>query len=141
MRGSFTRVLAAISLVFYVSYALALQHFALPSDSKLAAVLSWRHYGSVLPPLVILYGDAAAAVLMTLALLGITLGIRSSRWALLIGYLLALPLAGFGGLFVMTALPRFLGGVAQLCATATLTMCFFVADRHASSSRIERIRD
>jgi hypothetical protein len=136
--GSTVRTLAIASLIFYGSYAITLQPFALTNDPKLVAVLNWRHYGSMLSPLVLWYGTMTGSILSILALFGIALGIPAGRWALLGAFAFGLVVSGFGGLAVMTALPRTLGGIAQLFAVAALTLSFIGSSEMVSNQRYER---
>jgi hypothetical protein len=132
------RRLAIVSLIFFIFYTLALQPFALPVDSNLLAVLRWRHYGSILSPILLWYAAVTVAVLAMLALLGIAVGVRSGRWALLVSFLLGLFLSCCGGLAMFTALSRTLGGIAQICATAVLTLTFIGSGGVSSNHRLER---
>jgi hypothetical protein len=132
------RTLTITALVFHVLYVVAFLSLTHSADSKLATLLRWRHYGAAVPASVLWYCATIGSVLLPAALLGILFRIRGARWALLIFQLLAVFVSFFGGLSVWPALARSLGGIAEICIVAILTLVFLAPDQMASNQRLER---
>jgi hypothetical protein len=135
------RLLAGLALVLTACYWLALRPFALPHDPKLQAVLTYRHYGALLPYKVLWYLSLVGGVLVLFGLIGIILGNRFGRWLLLAYYPVALFTVSGGGLSVMNALPRTLGGIASIIVLAILILSFSGSCGRASNNRMERAHE
>jgi hypothetical protein len=132
------RALSIASLALLVIYVIASQRFALPSDPKIVNLMAWRHYGIVVSPTVLAGAGISFYALIFIGLIGLIMGVRSARWAVLFGLLLDFGASGVAGLNVTTALPRTLGGIAHILVTVVLVLCFLDYFGAASNQRLER---
>jgi hypothetical protein len=107
-------------------YSVLSQRYFTDSDENLTAVLSWSHYGAVLPRIALWYISTALVLSMVIALIGVASHQRWGRWLLLIVTIASLLLTTLSGLFVATAGARLFGGITMASVFAILALSFLV---------------
>jgi hypothetical protein len=124
-----TQVLAITALLFYVGFFFTSQHFYADSDAKLAALLSWSHYGSLLPRLPLWYVSIGVWSTLVVGLLAVALDRRWGARVVLAATVVAFALVPFSGVLVLAATARFLGGIGTACVFSILAMTFLLTGR------------
>lgn len=119
-----TRILAVVALLAYAGYFLVSQSLFTASDVKLTALLSWSHYGSVVPMMLLWYVSAGVTVTLVIGLLAVALDRRWGAWIILAATAAAFTLIPFGGVVVQAAIARFLGSIAMICVLSILAIAF-----------------
>ena len=122
-------MLAIAALLFYAGFFAVTKSFHTDTDAKLAAVLTWSHYGPLLPPLLLWYVSIAVMSTLVIGLLAVALNRGWGAWAVLAATVSAFMLVPFSGLIVLAATARFLGGIAMFCVISILALTFLPANR------------
>lgn len=105
------------------------QRFYTEGDAKLSRILSWAHYGSVLPPLALWYVALAVASILMTGLLAIAFNRRWGAWVVLAGSICAFALIPFSGVSIFAASSRLLGGITGACIVSILSITFLGRDQ------------
>jgi len=92
------------------------------ADAKLAAVLTWSHYGSLLPRLLLWYVSIVVMSTLVIGLLAVALDRRWGTRVVLIAMVAAFLLIPFSGLSGFAASARFLGSIAMVCVFSILAL-------------------
>jgi hypothetical protein len=124
-----TQVLAITALLFYAGFFFTSQPFYTDADAKLAALLSWSHYGSLLPRLPLWYVSIGVWLTLVVGLLAVALDRRWGARVVLSAALAAFALVPFSGVIVLAATARFLGGIGTACVFSLLAMTFLLTER------------
>jgi hypothetical protein len=124
-----TQMLAITALVFYAGFFVTSQTFYTDDDAKLAAVLSWSHYGSLLPRLLVWYVSIGVVSTLIIGLLAVSLNRRWGARVVLAATVAAFVIIPFSGVVVLAATARFLGGIAMACVFSILALTFLLRER------------
>jgi hypothetical protein len=124
-----TQVLATAALILYAGFFFTSQAFYSDADAKLAALLSWSHYGSILPRLPLWYASIGIWSALVIGLLAVALDRRWGARVVLVATLAALALVPFSGVLVLAATARFLGGIGTVCVFSILAKAFLLTER------------
>jgi len=74
-----TQILAVAALLSYAGYFFVSQTFFTAADEKVTALLSWSHYGSVLPRMLLWYASAGVMSALAIGLVAVAI---DRRWGL-----------------------------------------------------------
>jgi hypothetical protein len=124
-----TQMLAIAALFFYAGFFVVSQTFYTDTDAKLAAVLTWSHYGSLLPRLLLWYMSIGVMSTLVIGLLAVALDRRWGTWVVLAATAAAFVLIPFSGVIVFAATARFLGSIAMVCVFSILAIGFLPTKR------------
>jgi hypothetical protein len=119
-----TQIFAIAALFFYAIFFLVSQTSYTDSDVKLAALLTWAHYGSLLPRLLLWYVSIGVMSTLVIGLLAVALDRRWGKWVVLAATVAAFTLIPFSGVSVFAATARLVGSVAMLCVFSILAIAF-----------------
>jgi hypothetical protein len=125
-----TQMLAIAALFFYAAFFVVSQSFYTDTDAKLAAVLTWSHYGSLLPRLLLWYVSIGVMSTLVFGLLAVALDRGWGAWVVLAATVAAFMLIPFSGVIVFAATARFLGSIAMVCVFSILAITFLPTTRH-----------
>jgi hypothetical protein len=125
-----TQMFAIAALFFYAAFFVVSQSFYSDSDDKLATLLSWAHYGAVLPRMFLWYVSIGTMSTLVIGLLAVALDRRWGRWVVLAATLVAFLIVPFSGVSVFAASVRFIGNIAMICVFAILAIAFLPARRN-----------
>jgi hypothetical protein len=124
-----TQILAVTALVTYTAYVFVSQPAFSGSDEKLAVLLSWSHYGSVLPRMLLWYVSVGVLSTLVIGLLAVALNRQWGVWLVLAATAVGFALIPFSGAVVQAAAARSLGGIAMLCVLSILGITFLQTKR------------
>jgi hypothetical protein len=124
-----TQMFAIAALFFYAVFFLVSQTFYTDADANLAAVLSWAHYGSLLPRLPLWYVSIGVMAVLVIGLLAVALDRRWGTWVVLAATGAAFMVIPFSGVSVFPATARFVGSVAMVCVFSILGIAFLPTKR------------
>ena len=124
-----TQVLAVTALLSYTGYFFVSQPSFTAADGKLTAMLSWSHYGSVVPRMLLWYVSAGVMSTLIVGLLAVALDRRWGASIILAATATAFSLIPFSGVVVQAATARFLGGIAMVCVLLILAITFLQTGR------------
>jgi hypothetical protein len=124
-----TQMFAIAALFFYAVFFLVSQTFYTDADANLAAVLSWAHYGSLLPRLPLWYVSIGVMAVLVIGLLAVALDRRWGTWVVLAATGAAFMDIPFSGVSVFPATARFVGSVAMVCVFSILGIAFLPTKR------------
>jgi hypothetical protein len=99
------------------------------TDARLAALLTWSHYGSLLPRLTLAYLLNGVMSTLVIGLLAVALDRRWGDWVVLAATIAAVVLMPFDGVSVVAATTRFLGSIATICVLFILAIAFLPTKR------------
>jgi hypothetical protein len=125
-----TQMFAIAALFFYAVFFVVSQSFYSDSDDKLATLLSWVHYGAVLPRMLLWYVSIGTMSTLVIGLLAVALNRRWGRWVVLAATLVAFLIVPFSGVSVFAASARFIGNIAMICVFSILAIAFLPASRN-----------
>jgi hypothetical protein len=124
-----TQIFAIAALFFYAVFFVVSQTFNTDADAKLTAVLSWAHYGSLLPRLPLWYVSIGVMSVLVIGLLAVALDRRWGTWVVLAATGAAFMVIPFSGVSVFSATARFTGSVAMVCVFSILGITFLPTKR------------
>ena len=124
-----TQMFAIAALFFYGVFFVVSQTFYTDTDAKLAAVLSWAHYGSLLPRLLLWYVSIGIMSGLVIGLLAVALDRRWGTWVVLAATVAAFILIPFSGVSVFAPTARFVGSAAMVCVFSILAITFLPTKR------------
>jgi hypothetical protein len=124
-----TQMLAIAALFFYAGFFVVSQNFYTDTDAKLAAVLTWSHYGSLLSRLLLWYMSIGVMSTLVFGLLAVALDRGWGAWVVLAATVAAFMLIPFSGVIVFAATARFLGSIAMVCVFSILAITFLPTKR------------
>ncbi len=119
-----TQIFAIAALIFYALFFAVTQAFTSNSDDKLTTLLSWAHYGSILPRLLLWYVSMGFMSMLVVGLLAVALNRRWGAWIVLAATVAAFVIIPFSGVSVFAASARFIGSIAMVCVFAILAIAF-----------------
>ena len=112
-KGRPPQMFAIAALFFYALFSVVTQAFTSNSDKKLATLLSWAHYGSILPRLVLWYVSIGIMSTLVVGLLAVAFNRRWGTWIVLVATVAAFMIVPFSGVSVFAASARFIGSMAM----------------------------
>ena len=123
-----SQILAIAALLFYAGFFVASQPFFTRADAKLAAVLSWSHYGAVLPQLLLWYVSIGVVSALVIGLLAVALDRRWGAWVVFAATVAGFALTPFSGVVIFAATARFLGAMSMACVFSILAITFLLKE-------------
>ena len=124
-----TQMFAIAALFFYAVFFLVSQSFYSSSDEKLSVLLSWAHYGSLLPRLLLRYVSIGVMSILVIGLLAVALNRRWGTWVVLAATVAAFVIIPFSRASVFAASARFIGSIAMACVFSILGIAFLPTRR------------
>jgi hypothetical protein len=124
-----TQILAITALLAHAGYFLVSQPSFTDTDGKLADILRWSHYGSILPRMLLWHVSAGVMSTLIIGLLAVALDRRWGASIILVATAAAFALIPFSGVVVQAATARFLGGIAMICVLSILALTFLQTRR------------
>jgi hypothetical protein len=126
-----TQKLAIAALISYAGFFVVSQRFYADSDAKLATILTWAHYGSVLSRLPLWYASIVVVSILVMGLVAVAFNRRWGAWVVLAATCGAFALIPFSGVAIFAATARLFGGIAMACVLSILSLTFLVREDRA----------
>jgi hypothetical protein len=123
-----TQKFAVAALLSYAGFFVVSQNFFTNDDAKLTALLSWSHYGSLLPRLALWYASIAVVSGLVIGLVAVALDRRWGPRVLLAATVAAFALVPLSGVTIFGPMARLLGGIAMASVLSILSLTFLVKD-------------